>query len=256
MLSQIKQWFLSHIQQTEQIAWQPDWSELLEEHVDFYRHLNPQERELFERRCLQFLNTTRIEGGVAVDVEDLDRVLIAASAVIPVWKFEGWHYFNLQAVYLLPASFNMDFECGKADSNCTGMVGTGPMSGKMALSKPALRQGFDIERDKQNVGIHEFVHLIDMADGSCDGYPERLLEYKYSIPWFSLVKEKMNQIYAKKSNIRDYGATNEAEFLAVSSEYFFERPEMLQRKHPKLYEALSEIYQMDVDDIAKDHSAL
>jgi len=54
------------------------------------------------------------------------------------------------------------------------MVGNGPLHGKMALSKPHLHLGFKNSRDKHNVGIHEFVHLIDMADGNCDGFPERL----------------------------------------------------------------------------------
>lgn len=249
IFEQIKSWFLSHIDHQEVIEWQSGWSELLAKHVSFYGHLYAKDKLLFEQRCLQFLGSTKVEGGVAVEVEDLDRLLVAASAIIPVWHFEGWHYFNLQAVYLLPASFNDDFECGKADSLCTGMVGGGPMQGKMALSKPALHQGFNISNDKQNVGIHEFVHLIDMADGNCDGYPERLLEFQYALPWFELVRKKMDDIDAQKSNIRDYGATNEAEFLAVSSEYFFERPAMLKRKHPKLYAALEEIYKMDVEDI-------
>lgn len=249
VLSKIKDWFSSDIQHQETIVWQAHWSSLLADHVNFYTHLSEDDKNFFEQRCLQFLTSTKIEGGVEVEVEDLDRLLVAASAVIPVWHFEGWYYFNLQAVYLLPAAFNENFECKKPDSFCTGMVGGGPMAGKMALSKPALHQGFDIAHDKQNVGIHEFVHLIDMADGTCDGYPERLLAYQHSIPWFELVRKKMDDIYAKKSNIRDYGATNEAEFLAVSSEYFFERPEMLKRRHPKLYEALEAIYKMDVEDI-------
>ena len=132
------------------------------------------------------------------------------------------------------------------------MVGTGPMAGKMALSRAALYQGFDNARDKQNVGIHEFVHLVDMADGECDGYPAALKEQAFAIPWFELVSKKIEEIYRKQSNIRDYGATNRAEFFSVASEYFFERPKMLEKKHPELYRLLSELYQQDLSDIATD----
>lgn len=233
------------------IAWQPHWSVYLNDKVAFYRTLGEDDKRLFEERARLFLETTSVEAG-QFEVSEQDRLLVAASAVIPVWGFPGWHYFNIQQVFLLPASFNEKFECGQPDSLITGMVGSGPMSGKLALSQPALHLGFENSRDKHNVGIHEFVHLVDMADGDCDGFPERLKKYAYSIPWFELVEKKIVGIENKQSNIREYGATNKAEFLAVASEYFFERPGMMQRKHPKLFEALSEFYQQDVMRIARD----
>ncbi|CAA0091096.1 Protein MtfA [BD1-7 clade bacterium] len=225
--------------------WQKPWSDYLSQTVAFYRALSDTDRCTFEQRVLLFWQTTQIEGGVATVVDDHDKLLVAASAIIPVWQFPGWHYVNLKRVILLPASFNDNFECGQSDSAITGMVGTGPMFGKMALSKPALHQGFIIDRDKQNVGIHEFVHLVDGADGKIDGIPECLMEHSYALPWVALIQHKIKQIHRKRSNIRDYGATNEAEFFSVASEYFFERPAMLKRKHPKLYQALNTIYRQD-----------
>jgi Mlc titration factor MtfA (ptsG expression regulator) len=233
------------------IQWQPSWGQFLIDTVDFYRSLNRDDQHLFNQRIVLFLGTTTIDASQG-EVTDFDRLLVASSAIIPVWSFPEWHYFNLKAVHLLPASFNEKFQCGQSDSQITGMVGTGPMAGKMALSKPALYQGFTNSRDKQNVGIHEFVHLIDMSDGECDGYPERLKACSFSIPWFELVGRKINDIENKKSNIRQYGSTNRSEFFAVASEYFFERPRMLEKKHPKLYSSLSKFYRQDVKSIAKD----
>ena len=231
-------------------AWKPAWSAYLDAHVHFYAALEARDKALFHQRVQLFLETTRIESGY-FDVTDEDRLLVAASAIIPVWRFPRWHYFNLTGVYLLPATFNEQFECGQPDSLISGMVGTGPMSGKMALSLPALRLGFSNHKDKKNVGIHEFVHLIDMADGECDGYPERLKEHAYAIHWFELVDVKIKEILKRKSNIRAYGATNRSEFFAVATEYFFERPKMLERKHPALFEVLSDFYQQDADSLTQ-----
>ena len=97
-----------------------------------------------------------------------------------------------------------------------------------------------------------FTHLIDMADGECDGYPERLKEFSFSIPWFEMVEEKINDINENNSNIRKYGATNRSEFFAVASEYFFERPRMLNKKHPELFKSLTKFYKQDVLDIGLD----
>lgn len=234
------------------LNWQQPWSDFLTQTVSFYRVLSAQDKTCFEQRILLFWQTTNVIGNEQVQVSDEDKLLVAASAIIPVWAFKDWHYFNLKAVHLLPACFNEQFECGQPDSNISGMVGTGPMAGKMALSQPDLHRGFINHRDKHNVGIHEFVHLIDMADGDCDGFPERLKEYSFAIPWLDFVGKKICEIDNNKSNIRDYGATNEAEFFSVASEYFFERPLMMKNKHPKLYAALEDIFQQDVSAIAAD----
>ena len=116
------------------------------------------------------------------------------------------------------------------------------LNGKMILSKRALRHGFSNESDKKNTAIHEFVHLIDKADGTIDGIPSALLEKQYTIPWIDLIQQKIDEIYDGKSDINPYGATNKSEFFAVISEYFFERPKLLKAKHPKLYELLEEIF--------------
>jgi len=235
--------------------WQSHWSAFLLEHVVFYKVLSDEDKTTFEQRCLLFMNTTRIEAG-AFEVTDEDRLLVAASAIIPVWGFPKWHYFNLAAVFLLPGAFNKQFECGQEDSIIAGMVGSGPMMGKMALSRPHLYLGYKNSRDKSNVGIHEFVHLLDMADGRCDGAPESLNEFESTAIstslWFDFIAHKINEIDRGKSNIGRYGASNQQEFFAVASEYFFERPKMLQQKHPQLFETLTRFYQQDVLGIEKD----
>lgn len=233
------------------MQWYQPWSDFLAREVAFYRTLDATDRHVFHQRIWLFLETTAVDASPA-QVSDEDRLLVAASAIIPVWGFPGWHYFNLKGVFLLPGAFNEKFECGQPDSRITGMVGTGPMAGKMVLSRPDLHQGFANSRDKRNVGIHEFVHLIDMADGECDGYPERLHEYSFAIPWFELVGRKIDAIERRQSNIDAYGATNRAEFFAVASEYFFERPAMMRKRHPQLFAALTNFYRQDVMAIAAD----
>ena len=112
----------------------------------------------------------------------------------------------------------------------------------MILSQYELRQAFISKTSKSNVAIHEFVHLVDKTDGAVDGIPEFLLEKKYILPWLDLMQKKIEDIIDDKSDINPYGATNQAEFFAVVSEYFFERPDMLKSKHPELYELLKKIF--------------
>jgi Mlc titration factor MtfA (ptsG expression regulator) len=76
------------------------------------------------------------------------------------------------------------------------------------------------------------VHLVDKTDGDIDGIPAFILEKKYIQPWLQLMQHEIRLINEDKSDIDPYGATNEAEFFAVVSEYFFERPLLLKEKHP------------------------
>lgn len=219
----------------------PKWRVILSQKVAFYNALSAEEKQQFEHKVQDFLLNHRITG-VDVEVDVVDRLLVAASAVIVIFKFDNWRYTTLDEVLLYPNSFNHQFETAGSERAILGMVGTGYMNGKMILSKEALHHGFSNATDKHNTAIHEFVHLLDKEDGAVDGIPSALLEKQYVIPWLDMVKKKMDDIYDGKSDINPYAGTNKEEFFAVTSEYFFERPALLQQKHPELYKLLEEIF--------------
>ena len=137
---------------------------ILEQKVGFYNSLNRSDREIFEFKIQEFLLNHRITG-IECDVSIEDNLLVAASAVIPVFKFPKWKYSNLYEVFLYPEHFNDQHEIKGPGRTILGMVGTGYMDGKMVLSKKALHHGFNNETDKKNTAIHEFIHLIDKIDG-------------------------------------------------------------------------------------------
>lgn len=219
--------------------------ELLYDYVKFYRNLSEEEQQKFEERCAQFLASVKITGANAV-VEDLDAMLIAAGAVIPVFQIPDWHYINLNEILVYQGTFNEDFDQAGTDRNIAGMVGTGALQNVMLLTKWQLRQGFINNKDANNTAIHEFVHLIDKMDGTFDGVPEIILERKYTQQWMQLMQNTIAQMKQYGSDINMYGATNTVEFFAVISEYFFEMPDLLQTNHPKLYEMLCRIYKTEL----------
>ena len=214
---------------------------LLKEHVEFYIRLDDDKKRLFEQKIAHFFAIFKIEG-VGFELSALDRLLVAASAVIPIFGFDDWEYKNLTNVLLYPDTFNKDFQFEGGDRNIMGMVGSGFMNGQMILSLAALRHGFSKSAGKENTGIHEFVHLLDKSDGAVDGIPSNLLAHEYTLPWVKLMHEKIAEIEDDKSDINPYALTNEAEFFAVVSEYFFEQPEILKDKHPRLYDMLSKTF--------------
>lgn len=222
-----------------------EWRLILIKNIVFYNSLKEDEKRRFEYKVQEFLLNCRITG-IEISIDITDKLLVASSAIIPIFEFDNWRYINIQEVLLYPTMFNREFETEGADRNILGMVGSGYMEGIMVLSKQALRHGFENELDKKNTAIHEFVHLIDKSDGYIDGIPTLLLEKQYVIPWLDLINKKIDEIYEKESDINPYGGTNKAEFFSVVSEYFFERPKLLARKHPDLYNLLEQVFNQDM----------
>ncbi len=220
-----------------------EWIAILKKRVRYFRELSPQRQAVFAKRVQGFLNEITINGADTT-VTLTDSLLIAASAQIPLFGFPDWHYPNIDEVILHRANFARDFDPDSPDRNILGMVGNRELKRAMVLSKPALHEGFGRHTDS-NVGVHEFAHLLDMSDGDVDGSPDYYLEDGLAGPWMRLVEKEMRKIIQGESILDEYGATNEAEFFAVATEYFFFRPDDLKEDHPKLYGMLEDIFRQD-----------
>ena len=224
------------------------WREVLAERVAFYLSLTEHEKARFEKQVQVFLADTRITG-VHTQVDDTIRLLVAASALIPVFGFPNWEYRNLGEVLIVPDAWTLPKDPTKEVKSLEGTL-LGSVQGfqnqhYMRLSKTSLEQGFRDGMDRQNVGIHEFAHMLDEADGVIDGLPKVVLPPELLQPWTMAMQREIEAIRAGKSEINPYAATNEAEFFAVVTEYFFERPEKMQEHHPELYELLSRTFRQN-----------
>ncbi|MEZ4936869.1 MAG: zinc-dependent peptidase [Crocinitomicaceae bacterium] len=222
----------------------PKWRDLLGSEVQFYKDLSLEEKKIFESRIQTFLMNKRITG-IETNVSDLDRLLVACGAIIPLFWVGEYYYPKLYEVLIYPEQFRKDYALEGEDRNILGLVaGHGIMNGTMILSQKALRTGFQNAKDGKNVAIHEFVHLIDGADKSIDGLPNVLIKHQYAIPFMKIVKAEMDFINRGKSDIDPYGGTSDAEFFAVASELFFENPRKLEKQHPNLYKMLQIVFKV------------
>ncbi|PWH84896.1 M90 family metallopeptidase [Brumimicrobium oceani] len=213
------------------------WRSILQDRVSFYNRLSREEKTEFERKVHVFLLNVNIRG-INTEVSHEDKILIAAGAVIPVFRFSRWNYANLKEVQLYPDKFQIPDSTRMAH----GLVGWGAMEGIVMLSRKSVLEGFHDNSDNKNVVIHEFIHILDKQDGKIDGVLGNSMNDVDLMPWLHIINIKMNEIDFGTSTIRDYGAANRAEFLAVVSEFFFENPERLRVEHPGLYNALDAFY--------------
>lgn len=219
------------------------WENILQKHVRFFGALAEADKERFRQMTKVFLNEVRITG-VRTDVDDTIRVLVAASAIIPVFGFRDWSYHRLGEVLIYPASFDRDYATkATPDANTLGMVGLEHLSGIMILSKPALMAGFDNPAGPDHVGIHEFAHLVENQEGS-SGLPAEV-PWQVVREWIQYVGRELRSPSGENAHINEYAYTNDHEFFAVLSEYFFNSPQVLKRKDPRLYEMLQAMFHQD-----------
>ena len=132
--------------------------QFLQSAVAFYQDLNEAEKRRFEKKIAVFLSAVRITG-VQTELTRQDNLLVAAGAIIPIFRFDDWQYRNLHEVLVYPNAFSKDYELNGEDINVLGMVGEGALQNVMVLSQPALRQGFANNSEPTNTAIHEFCTL-------------------------------------------------------------------------------------------------
>lgn len=220
-----------------------EWRKILNDRVGFYHTLKTEEdKQRFEKMLQLFLSEKRITG-IDVEIDDTTKILVASSAIIPIFGFRDWEYPNLGEVLVFPGSIKKyQDKDSEAVAEILGRVNPFQNDHYVTLSKPALERGFNDMADRKNVGIHEFAHMLDQADGAIDGTPAAYLPDDLIQPWQELMYRKIKKIKAGDSDINSYGATSEAEFFAVVTEYFFERPGQLAEKHPTLYRLLTKVF--------------
>ena len=234
-----EKWYRTHFPQA--------WKSIIEQKVRYYKELTVEEQEEFCSRCFVFIKEKRIIG-IETEITDEIRIFVAASAMIPVMAFDEFEYDQVNEVLIYPKLFdkNYQFKKGKADqANISGMVGNGPMKGVVIFSKPDLVKAYDGKAHSFNVGIHEFTHLIDGADGTIDGVPESIIDKAYILPWISLIEKESRKIARNRSDINKYALTNQQEFLSVVSEYFFSAPKKFKKNHPELFVMMSNMFKTD-----------
>ena len=215
-----------------------------ERHIPFYKKLSKKDRRTFEDRVGLFLSEIRITETGKELPEKETCFFVASSAVIAYWGLPYWNYGDLTEVLVYPENYHEDGTVNRSGNKQGQVHHGGLMNTTMILSQRALEHGFSNETDKKNVGVHEFLHLIDKHDGEIDGLPHDMDDDAEKI-WMQLAEIEIAKIKKGKSKINPYGGTNYAEFFAVTVESFKERPELFKKQHPRLYEVFEDYFDGD-----------
>lgn len=204
----------------------------LNQRISFYSNLSKSDKIIFEDRVGLFLaEITITEVGKEI-AEKSTCLYVASSAIITFWGLPYWNYGDLSEVIVYPGDFTND-NIIDTKGPIQGKVHKGGlMDSTMIISLPSLVRGFTLN-DGRNVGIHEFAHLLDKADGSIDGLPISFDSAERKL-WYALVEKELRK-KKPESKINIYAYTGQSEFFAVLMEVYRENPNRIEKRFPELY---------------------
>jgi len=233
-----------------------EWVAIVERNIAVYRNLPMPLRMQLRNLIKQFLHQKYFTGSGGLEITDEIRVTIAAEACMLLLNRKTNVYPALRYIIVYPSAFVVDRPQGGAGGIVSegrkGLLGESWSNGKVILAWDNVLHGSSNFVDGQNVVLHEFAHQLDSESGNTNGAPI-LAGNNCLRTWASTLSGEFDELQkdawkGKKSLIDHYGATNPAEFFAVSTETFFEKPAKMAEHHAELFEVLKCYYRIDPRD--------
>jgi Mlc titration factor MtfA (ptsG expression regulator) len=231
------------------------WRDVLRRSVVHYARLPDDLRRRLEERVQVFVAEKNWEGVGGLEVTDEMRVTIAAQACLLVLAFDDEYYDHVLSILIYPTAFvTRDVQITRAGvviQDREARLGEAWYRGPVIVSwEDALAGGRQTDPG-HNLVLHEFAHQLDMLGGrDLDGTPP-LPSRELAARWADVMEAEYQQLrrdcrsHRRRPLLDCYGATNRAEFFAVATETFFERPTALSSRHPELYDILAAYYRQD-----------
>jgi len=217
------------------------WEAILDECVPFLGRIPEAEQEDFRTHLKVFAWEKKWFGAHGLEVTDHMKVVVAAGAARMSRNLSLHTWSQLGSIIIYPDTF-------APPGDERGTLGQATRLGSVILSWDSVKHGIQVPNDGHDVTLHEFAHVLDLnGDNVFDGVPDLRGDIAYG-QWAYVLGRYYDRLVAGKTRanvLRDYGGTNPAEFFAVATEAFFEKPILLRRTKPDLYHILKKFYRVD-----------
>jgi Mlc titration factor MtfA (ptsG expression regulator) len=229
-----------------------EWEQIVRENVPLSRRLPEPLRQQLYGLVQVFLAEKRFEGCAGLEITDEIRVTIAAQACLLLLNRKPTYFRKLRTILVYPSTYVAKTVSLNGRIEVDGRsvrLGESWQNGPVVLAWDSVTGGTSNVTDARNVVLHEFAHQLDQEDGVADGAPILGQRSRY-VTWARVLSAEYEKLQQSKRGRRrsvmsKYGATNPAEFFAVATETFFEKPRQMKRRHPELYDELKAYYQLD-----------
>ncbi len=210
-----------------------------------------EERLRLRRLVILFLHKKSFSGAHGLIVTEEMALVIALQACLLILNLGIDWYDGWLEIIVYPGGFaarrTVTDEYGVVHHVSDALSGEAWQRGPVILSWDATANAGALDGD--NLVIHEFAHKLDMLTGAANGFPP--IHKNMDVDqWTNTFTEAFADFQAKAEagfeiDINTYGASSPAEFIAVLSEEFFERPRLIQARYPQVYDLLRQFYRQD-----------
>jgi MtfA peptidase len=249
MFQRLKAWWQERIVQRSQVT-DKEWDEAFRSLHLLYR-LNRQDETKLKRLAILFLHRKSLEVVGELQINTAMRLIIALQACLPILNLGLDWYDGWVSVVIYPGAFSKERK--EIDEYGIEHLERAHLSGEAWQRGPVILSWNDVlhrgDLDGRNVVIHEFAHKLDMRNGRANGFPP-LHKGMPAQQWAQEFNNAYHDFLIKIQQdasipIDHYAATSPAEFFAVLTELFFEKPEILKHYYPAIYDLLVRFYLQD-----------
>jgi len=241
-----------------------EWLEIVRRNIAFFSRLSASNQAELLGHIQVFLAEKRFEGCADLELTDEIRVTITAQACLLLLHRETDYFPSLLTILVYPSTYMVEEkrpieEHIWEEGTVTRLGETGRRMGSLVLSWDAVKAGAADPSNGKNVVLHEFAHQLDYENYAADGVPG-LATREQQLAWSEVMSSEFASLRAADETgiptlLDTYGATNPAEFFAVSVEAFFEQPRALRARHPKLYAELRKYFKQDPVEYSAEHTS-
>lgn len=227
-----------------------EWQAILEQNAPFQAALSEEDRRDLRALIQVFVAEKNFEGCNGLELNDEIKVTIAGHACRLLLHHTGKVFPRLITVLVYPSAYIAravePLGGGAVLEGEQVRLGEAWKDGVAVVSWADLRDTIEGRNPGRNLILHEFAHILDMEDGAADGTPILADRTRYA-SWAAVMQDEFERLrrddhLGRYTVLDTYGATNPAEFFAVATEAFFEKPTVLARRHPELYAELRAYY--------------
>lgn len=229
------------------------WRDILRSNIPIYAQMSGDLQHQLDRLVQQFLYQKKFVGCAGLEVDQLMRLTIAGQACLLLLNRPTRVYPELHTILIYPSAFMVPRkqvdEAGVVTEARQDLLGESWGDGRVILAWDHVRRGAADWTDGQNVVLHEFAHQLDSESGSNNGAPYLGSQTSYRT-WSEVLSRdfanlRTDALYRQPSVMDHYGATSPAEFFAVATETFFEKPWQMSERHAALFAELLKYYRVD-----------
>lgn len=232
-----------------------DWLMMIERNVPLYKRLPASLQQRLQEHINVLLTEKKFKGCGGLEITDEIKLTIAAQAALLLLNERGTYFSKLHLILVYPSAFIANQTTAFGEQYLEEIQvksGESWQIGIVVLSWEDIRRDALNWKDGRNVILHEFAHQLDQESGHVSGVPILAKQSDY-VSWGRVFRKEYEKLCYEveqgvETVIDEYGATNPAEFFAVVTETFFEKPFQMKREHPELYQELKRYYQLEPTD--------